>query len=862
MRPSPVALPLPCLLLLTLALAACGSDPAGVGIGVGTDDIGGGAGSDGGDGGQGGGPDDGGDVADPPGGDTDTARPDDSGAEDDADPGPDDTTPGDTLPVETEPAPDADADPATDVRPPPPPPPDVGTGPGPDSALPTDIGSDPPDADPLCRDGLLCGPARLCCRGAQECLSDRCVEACESGVRCGAAREACCATGDVCLEDRCVTPSAGCLDSLDCDAGEFCEPTLGACLPQPPVVTCEVVPSFSTIEVREDWAYVDDEVISVPVVADVTGDGITNVVVNAARIGGDWPLGEVVLLNGRTGERLWRIAHDPPNNRWGSHGRSTVAVGDVSGDGIPDIVYASRPSPNQSRIVAVDGFGNTLWASRLPNGNPASLRVENGAITLANFDDDPMAEVVIGGSLFDHDGTMLWNEGNDGGVLGSNAGYLGGISVVADLDLDGVPEIISGNAAWKVTWNAGPPASATVTRMWLSTQPDGKPAVADMDGDGWPEVILVGGRQVSILDGRTGELWCALASCTTAERVQPVFIPGETTNNRGGPPTVADFDGDGRPEIGVAGGQNYVVFDLNRPGEDTSVRVGAAPAQGQLYVRWQQATRDRSSNATGSAVFDFQGDGAAEVIYADECFMRAYDGATGAVQLEIANSTGTIHEYPVVVDVDDDGRSEVLIVANVTGASSNCAGIPGYTGRRGVYAYGDPANAWVRTRRVWTQHAYHVTNATSSGNVPLRETPHWTLPGLNSYRQNVQGEGVFNAPDLTVTLTFDVRFCAASVIEITARVRNVGALGVPAGVPVAFYEGASPSGTPFRTFSTSGPLLPGAEERFSITVPLDPENPGVWSVRVDGRDLADAVPECDEDNNTAVLSLEACRRGT
>ena len=41
-----------------------------------------------------------------------------------------------------------------------------------------------------------------------------------------------------------------------------------------------------------------------------------------------------------------------------------------------------------------------------------------------------------------------------------------------------------------------------------------------------------------------------------------VFGPFPTGGRLGGPPTVADFDGDGAPEVGVADSASYSVFDL------------------------------------------------------------------------------------------------------------------------------------------------------------------------------------------------------------------------------------------------------------------------------------------------------------
>src|SRR5690606_6869492 len=112
--------------------------------------------------------------------------------------------------------------------------------------------------------------------------------------------------------------------------------------------------------------------------------------------------------------------------------------------------------------------------------------------------------------------------------------------------------------------------------------------------------------------------------------------------------------------------------------------------------------------------------------------------ATGDVLVEIETSDATIHEYPLVVDVDGDGRSEILVTSN--DSHGNCNAIPGYTYGRGLYVYADLFDRWVGTRRVWTSHTYHVTNVDSSGNAPAMEADNWSVPNLNNYRQNYQGE--------------------------------------------------------------------------------------------------------------------------
>ena len=48
-------------------------------------------------------------------------------------------------------------------------------------------------------------------------------------------------------------------------------------------------------------------------------------------------------------------------------------------------------------------------------------------------------------------------------------------------------------------------------------------------------------------------------------------------------------------------------------------------------VLWFKQTQDCSSAFTGSSVFDFDGNGKAEIVYADELYMRIYDGTTGEI---------------------------------------------------------------------------------------------------------------------------------------------------------------------------------------------------------------------------------------
>ena len=82
-------------------------------------------------------------------------------------------------------------------------------------------------------------------------------------------------------------------------------------------------------------------------------------------------------------------------------------------------------------------------------------------------------------------------------------------------------------------------------------------------------------------------------------------------------------------------------------------------------------TKDWSSASTGSTVFDFNGDSSAEIVFSDENnpYVWGIDTSWGLnpwdrfiTYLEDNNHNWTIHEYPLVVDLDGDGKAEILVV--------------------------------------------------------------------------------------------------------------------------------------------------------------------------------------------------------
>jgi hypothetical protein len=536
-------------------------------------------------------------------------------------------------------------------------------------------------------------------------------------------------------------------------------------------------------------------VMMTPVVMDMNADAVPDIVFGSTDSTGGAlvEVGILRALDGATGAELWTVT-DPSLSL---NVAFNIAAADIDGDGLPEIVAADA---NNTQLVCFENDGSFKWRS-------AVLEAQDwGSAAIADLDGDGQVEIVTGRQVLDSAGNLLWTGLGGAGTIGSGA-----LSMVCDFDLDGVQDIVAGNTVY----NANGAVLCDAPLL-----PDGYNAVANFDGDAEPELVLVS----------NGALWLLERDALTPTQLSIVWGPVLLVGGGGGAPTVADYDGDGLPEIGVAGAAAFEVYEHDGT------------------LRWQSVTQDSTSYRTGSSVFDFNGDGAAEAIYRDELKLRIYDGSSGAVLFETPMSSCTWHEYVLVADVDADGNAEIVAVAN-----DNC----GFGTQRGVYVFSDLNDDWVPTRRVWNQYSYHITNIDESGAVPAFENPSWLFPAgapFNSYRQNqLSTTQLAAAPDLTASLLQLTPVGAPDTL--VARIGNGGSFFVPAGVAVSFYDGdPNAGGMLLGTVATSAPLAPRNYEDVALFLGYAPSN--VWVVADDAGLLVGAIDECDELNNTFGIAVD------
>jgi len=393
---------------------------------------------------------------------------------------------------------------------------------------------------------------------------------------------------------------------------------------------------------------------------------------------------EITAVDGATGAEHFTISSPGV--------LSGLGAGDIDGDGIVEILAIQAPFGTE--VVAFEHTGALKWTS-------ATLALGGGnlsAIQIADLDQDGSPEIYVGATVFSADGSFRW-QGTEG------QGGVGQVSNAVDV-VPSIPglEVLAGRTAYDesgaIVWN----------HLAIG---DGWTAVADFDADGDPEIVL---------------------SALTAASVQELYLldhlgvplgaPFEVDTG-GGPlshPLIADLDADGSPEVVIVSRTEMLALDWTGSSFD---------------VVWTQAINDMFG-LTGAAAYDFNGDGAADVVYHDEHDWYVFDGRDGSVASKIPFASVTSIEIPVIANIDGDCKTEILITGcRAIGPNMNS-----------VVAY--ECDSPVPARSIWNQYGYHGTNVNDDGTIPQVEQPSWQAQ--NSWLGQVEGPGVrgpvANAGDL------------------------------------------------------------------------------------------------------------------
>lgn len=428
----------------------------------------------------------------------------------------------------------------------------------------------------------------------------------------------------------------------------------------------------------------------------------------------------VIAVSGDDGSTLWEWGRLPVGDPADPLARAMeaeaqLAAGDIDGDGLAEIIGVKYTyiAPNENcemtdpgccirgkfahgSLYALEHDGTFKWESQLWR-MPEWVIENGGGPAIGDMNGDGWPEIAFGNAVFSHNGQLIFegttSTSGEPGHGEGGAGH-GPMSVFVDLNGDGTNELVAGRTAFTYSGQT----------LWHRDDlADGLSTVANVDADSNPEVILLtASNDLLVLEDDGTTLYGPL-HISSGQVNEDGQDEGFIATN----PAVGDLDGDGYPEIVVSATNWVYVFEHD------------------LTLKWKAQSSDQTG-ASGPTTFDFEGDGRAEVVYADEGNVFIWDGITGSVKYQAARGSRTIFDNPVIVDVDNNGHADILLAMESP---------LGNVGMHGIIAYTNDKENWVGTRRVWNQHSYHISNISESGIVPAFEGAGWL--DHNVYRSNV-----------------------------------------------------------------------------------------------------------------------------
>lgn len=369
-------------------------------------------------------------------------------------------------------------------------------------------------------------------------------------------------------------------------------------------------------QLQRVWsANLDTWVNSSPVIADLDGDGFREVLIGAGDSQRRVASGVHVFAHDGRKIAYWATPEYPD---YANGVISSPVVGDVTGDGHPEVVYGAfnhHIYVKDRNGVDVPGWQggkfvyDTVWSSP----------------SLADVDGNGDLEIVIGSDL-----------GGGLGVFGCPQPTRGMVSI-----FDGSGSFLPG---WPKCMD---------TPIWSS------PAVMDVTGDGILDVIVATNNYIE--NGvNVGAPWKVYAYSADGRSLWSASLAAGGRIHSS--PAVGDVTGDGRPEVAVGTIEGAV----------GSVYLLDAVSGRILWSRDDGGAGD-CCIFMGSPVFaDVSGDGVADVVAAGgDGAIYAWNGSGESIFRTVLGRT--FFNSPAVADVNGDGRNDVVSASAGTPADPDCS---------------------------------------------------------------------------------------------------------------------------------------------------------------------------------------------
>jgi FG-GAP repeat protein len=426
---------------------------------------------------------------------------------------------------------------------------------------------------------------------------------------------------------------------------------------------------------------------SLAAAGDVNGDGTPDILAGAP--GGTLPgllnAGSVRLISGATGATLLQLQGIAAGDKLGT---SVAGVGDASGDGVPDL-FAGAPEPNNNGNGYVRLYSGATGAILFTLAS--TLLFEEFGSSVAGAGDlsgDGVPDLLVGApkalgapgipqntaagrvqALTGLGGAPLFN------VVGTNANGALGTSVagLGDVNGDGTPDFLSGEpgalgSGGQAQVRSGTSGAPIFTFQGQETGDQfgrAAAAVGDVDGDGREDLVVGAPSADAGFIPNSGR--ATLHSSATGSALATLDGPASGANLGSAVAGLGDVDGDGVPD-----------FAAGSPAENLAagvVRV-VSGATGATLLVLNGSTFGDQFGFSVAGTGDLDGDGVPDLVTGApqgqsinvfaQGYARAHSGATGAVLGSFGGGgfsgrMGT--SVAGIVDASGDGVPDVAVGA-------------------------------------------------------------------------------------------------------------------------------------------------------------------------------------------------------
>jgi len=441
----------------------------------------------------------------------------------------------------------------------------------------------------------------------------------------------------------------------------------------------------------EDYYYYT-YIYGTPAISDLNNDGKGEAVVNVTNglydpmEGMYYEPGLLIIHDGLNGEILWS------GTIWG--GPASPSIGDLEGDGRKEIVVGSGNGDDPGFYI-LRYNPSEPWLSQLEFHGFDFNEPIFSAAALYDLDGDGNQEIILqSGGLAFYD----WYE-----TVDPNGPYYPGRGPIVY------------NHLGEYLWTGSDPALAPLLANTTYVGGSSTPAVADIDGDGKPEIVVGWGLRTQYGDytiytggvhafGPDGSLKWSYHTDLSQGVTDDILKYGPVE----GPVMLSDLENDGNVEVIFQ--QSY---PRKRPGDIDAGLIVLNGKDGS--VKWTSAGLEDGNytiRGVSPAVGDANGDGLKEIFYiitvaipnewGDYDWYPALIGLDSAgyqlwppqVLYSYVDDSTWLHDSPLLIDLDNDGRLEVALEISCRGECGGSLfvydGANGYQEEWDSYYFGWP----------------------------------------------------------------------------------------------------------------------------------------------------------------------------